>query len=121
MPKKFKLINITKDQLAQILQECARKDICEHFQISERTLDRLIKDHDLTKINYGPKKLCKQTISDIKNLHQLGQLTQKEIASKFNISQSMVSKIVNNQVHKNAKSIKISGSASVKIGYKYGN
>jgi DNA-binding transcriptional regulator LsrR (DeoR family) len=120
-PSKIKVLGISKDQLIEILKNCTRKDICEHFKISERTLDRIIKDNHLTKLNYGPKNLSMQTISDIRNLHQTGKYKQKDIASKFNISQSLVSKIVNNQVHKGPKCLKVSGQASVKVGYKYGN
>jgi DNA-binding transcriptional regulator LsrR (DeoR family) len=71
----------------------------------------------------GPKNLNIKTIQDIRFLYEYGQLTQQQIATKFNLSQSTVCKIINNNIHKNTSTIKISGDASVKLksGYKYGN
>jgi|688.fasta_scaffold164289_4 predicted XRE-type DNA-binding protein len=120
-PSKIKSLNISKEELIEILANCARKDICNYFEISERTLDRIIKDYDMAKMNHGPKNLSSQIISDIRNLYQTGKYKQKEIAEKYNISQSMVSKIVNNQSHKKTNYFKVSGNALVKVGYKYGN
>lgn len=118
---KIKQLGITKSELAEVLKVCARKDICEHFKVSERTLDRIIYEYQLQRANYGPKNLDKQTVADIRNLYATGKHTQKEIAEKYNVSQSLVCKIVNMQVHKNPASLKVSGEAEVRLGLKYGN
>ncbi len=71
----------------------------------------------------GPKKLALDTINKIRVLYRNGNCTQCELAQKFNLSQSTISKIVNNTIHKKTNGINISGSAEVKftIGFKYGN
>jgi len=45
----------------------------------------------------------------------------KELAKIFDVSVSTVGKIVNNQMYKELDTIKPSGKAEVKMGYKYGN
>lgn len=68
---------------------------------------------------YAPKRLTSEDAHNIRKMYNSGLITQREIADTFKISQSLVSKIVLDKVHKNNN--KISGTATVKIGFKYGN
>lgn len=67
-----------------------------------------------------PKLVKKETIKRIRDIYSKGQLTQKELSKKFDLSQSTICKIINEKIHKRTD-IRFSGSAEVKIGYKYGN
>ena len=110
-------LGITKTELVKVLENCARKDICEHFKISERTLSRIIYDYQLQKTGYGPKQLTKETCHDIRVMYGTGKYTQADIADKFHISQSLVSRIVNKQIHKTERDVEFGGQAAVKVGY----
>lgn len=68
---------------------------------------------------YGPKRLGIEEATKIRILYNTGLHTQKMIAEMFEVSQSLVCKIVNNQVHK--ADSKIGGQAVVRIGLKYGD
>lgn len=111
---------IEKQQLEKLLKDCTRRDICDHFGMSERTLDRLIQEYGLQRANMGRKDLSKQSIYDIRLLYRMGY-TQDHIAERFNVSQSLVSKIVNKHVHKLSTDLSPTGAADVKLGLKYGN
>jgi transposase len=117
---KINQLGITPNELVKVMENCCRKDVCEHFNVSSRTLDRILHDYQLVKSNYGPKKLDKEVVQNIRNLY-LNGCNQKHLAEKFNVSQSMISKIINNQAHKNIPNLSVSGNAEIKIGYKHGN
>lgn len=110
---------ITKNSLSKLLEESNRREICDILGLSERTLDRIIFKYGLTKKNYGRKNISQENIKTIKNLYLSGEYKQKDLAKKFNVTQSLISKIVNNQVHK--KAISISGCASVRLELKNGD
>jgi len=68
------------------------------------------------------KGVSLELANKIRNLYKFGEMTQVQISHKFSISQSLVSKIVNNYIHKPpGGDVHISGSAEVKVGYNYGN
>lgn len=67
-----------------------------------------------------PKQIDKTIVNEIREIYLTGEITQKQIASRFNLSQSTVCKIINNNIHKYS-SIDICGEAEVKMGYRYGN
>lgn len=69
----------------------------------------------------GPKNLTSDTIKEIRCLYSKGDYTQKKLADLFEISQSTVCKIINNEIHKQSSEIKISGEAKVKVGYQHGD
>lgn len=71
----------------------------------------------------GPKHIPVKTIQQIRSLYESEQLTQQQLAAKFNLSQSTVCKIINNYIHKNIPALKISGNADVKFKahYHHGN
>jgi hypothetical protein len=68
----------------------------------------------------GPK-LNLNTARKMRQLFLESKPKLSELAKTFNVSVSTVGKIVNNQMYKESDSIKLSGQAEVKIGYKYGN
>lgn len=67
-----------------------------------------------------PKNIEKTIIENIRSLYFKKNITQKDIASQFGLSQSTICKIINNYIHK-YHSVNISGNAEIKVGYKYGN
>lgn len=67
---------------------------------------------------YGPKRMTKEKVKEIRNLYFSGNCTQKDLSLMYDISQSQICKIVNNISHKPDKSITISGEATVRIGYR---
>ena len=71
----------------------------------------------------GSKNLSLDVIRKIKNAYKIYKVTQKQIAEEFNLSQSTVSKIINNKIHKKVTEISMGGSADVifKVKHKYGN
>jgi response regulator of citrate/malate metabolism len=105
---------ISKSKLKEALKNHSRKEICVEYNISERTLDRIICDFDLRKKNYGPKGLCEVTVSEIRNFYEIGW-KQVDLARKYNVTQSLISKIINNQNHKVKTNIKISGNSEVRL------
>jgi DNA-binding transcriptional regulator LsrR (DeoR family) len=110
---------IHKNNLLKLLKQLKREEICDILNVSSRTLDRMIAKHSLTRKNYGRKNITYETVKIIKNLYSTGFIKQKELAKKFNVTQSLISKIVNNQVHKNT--INITGCATVRLEFKNGN
>lgn len=67
-----------------------------------------------------PKQVDKQLVQQIRNDYSVGDVTQQELAKRFGLSQSTICKIINNYIHRYS-SIKFSGEAEVRLGYKYGN
>lgn len=70
---------------------------------------------------YGPKRLTYLEAHEIRVLYSKGEYTQTQLAQKFEVSQSMVCKIINNQAHKQAAHINVGGEAGVKLGFNYAN
>lgn len=68
-----------------------------------------------------PKFLSEQLIKDIRFSYFDNKCTQKQISDFYGISQSTISKIVNNHIHKPPIGLTLSGEAETKVGYKYGN
>lgn len=86
-----------KDKLsAMSLEEAAA-----YYGKSTRTIRRWLKKAGIyqPQEKYQPGKIDKQKALQIRRLEKEG-LTQTEIAEKFNISQPMVGKIINNYAHK---------------------
>ena len=74
----------------------------------------------------GPKHLETKVVQKIRALYDTDEFTQKELASKFGLSQSTICKIVNKYIHKNVPMINIpmisiGGTAEVKVGYRHGD
>jgi len=110
---------LTTEELEQLLVEKSRKSICESYQISRRTLNRVLKDKGLT--GSGLNRLNDEIAKEIRYFYQLNKFTQNELADKYNVSQSLISKIVNNAIHCNNTNFVIGGEAEVKLGYKHAN
>lgn len=69
-----------------------------------------------------PKGVSLELACKIRKIYKAGEASQTQLAKKFKISQSLVSKIVNNYIHKPPiGDLNIGGSADVKVGYNYGN
>lgn len=70
---------------------------------------------------YGRKRLTEVQACEIRTLYATEQYTQKQLAEIYEVSQSLICKIVNNLAHKQAPGLKVSGEAVVRLGYKYAN
>lgn len=70
---------------------------------------------------YGPKRLAKEQAWQIRTFYDSGLYTQTQLAEMFKVSQSLICKIVNNQVHKPPSHLEVTGEAIVRLGYKYAN
>lgn len=69
-----------------------------------------------------PKGVSLELANGIREAYKSGKMNQTQLAKKFKVSQSLVSKIVNNYIHKPpASDLNIGGSAEVKVGFNYGN
>jgi DNA-binding transcriptional regulator LsrR (DeoR family) len=66
-----------------------------------------------------PKQLSEEVINEVRGLYARGEMTQTQIAKMYEISQGLVSKIVNNYIHKSNVGLQISGAAECKVGYNY--
>jgi len=109
---------ITED-MEKLLQEKSRQFICDHYQISRRTLNRVLKERGLT--GFGLDRIDDKTVGEIRLLYSRKDFTQTELADKYHVSQSLISKIVNDVVHRNIANFVIGGEAEVKLGYKHAN
>lgn len=70
---------------------------------------------------YGPKRLRPEHVWQIRTFYESGEYTQKQLGEMFDVSQALVCKIVNNQVHKKAANLSFAGNADVRLGYHYAN
>lgn len=70
---------------------------------------------------YAPKRLSPEQVSHIRLKYSSGKFTQGQLALEFGVSQPLICKIVNNQVHKLENRLTIGGCAGVRMGYKYAN
>lgn len=68
-----------------------------------------------------PKNPDFQTVITIRRLYESGELTQAMLGERFGLSQSTISKIINNDTHGDIFAIRFGGEALVKVGYKHGN
>jgi predicted XRE-type DNA-binding protein len=68
---------------------------------------------------YGPKRLGLIQVQEIRQLYDAGEYTQKQLADIYKVSQPLVCKIINNQVHK--PEIHFGGEAVVRAGYIHAN
>jgi transposase len=103
----------TKEELLHYLNIMNRKEISDIFQVSESTVSRWLKAHQLCRQGWGAGKMTYGTAQEIRKFYTSKQYTQKELAKKYKVSQSTISKIINNQSHKSEKLI--SGEAVVKL------
>lgn len=113
-------LGITKSELCKLLGSRTRREISDSFGVSERTLDRIIRDNHLGRPNYGRKMLSGEVVEEIRKAYWHSDCTQQDLSKKFKISQSLVSKIINNKSHK-VSHLKISGEASAHMRIKNGN
>jgi len=68
-----------------------------------------------------PKSVSKDVVHQIRELYNADECTQQQLATRFELSQSTICKIVNNYIHKEDTDLTLSGEAYVKVGYKHGN
>ena len=113
--------NLSKKELKTLLETHSRNDICEKFNVSSRTLSRVLKDKGLSKKGYGPKGFPMEKVDEIRSLYSQKKYTQKELATIYEISQSFVSKIVNKTSRRLHYDICLTSNSTIKVGYKYVN
>jgi len=93
------------------------KGAATYFQVTEQTIRRWLKYYKIyfPKQNYGPKKISKSIIQEIRKLHHT--YTQKKLGEKFGLTQAMIGRIINNISHKT--DIHFGANANLQVGYKY--
>jgi DNA-binding MarR family transcriptional regulator len=114
-PKSFVM---EKEELEELLSRLTRAEIIQECNISQSTLSRLIKKYGLTKKGYGSGKLNIDIARKIRTMHALGDCTQTQLALAFNVSQPTIHKVLNNTIYK-SNGPRVTGEASVKVGYNY--
>jgi hypothetical protein len=79
------------------------------------------RSNNLEKITmpYGQKRITTDQAREIRANYASGLYTQSQLALMCGVSQSLVSKIINDVVHK--RNDKLGGEAIVKVGFRYGN
>lgn len=89
------------------------KSAAKKFDVSERTIRRWMKEHDIyePKIGFGPSKLDKRKAAKIRKLDACGKYTQTELAKMFNVTQATIGRILNNIYYK--VPFTIQGSANI--------
>lgn len=107
------------EKFKKMIDEKSRQKICEEFNISRRTLNRILKEKGLT--GYGLNRMSNFEYNEIKELYRKKKFTQMQLSDKYQVSQSLISKIVNGLVCRNNINFSISGEADVKMGCKHGN
>lgn len=90
-----------KEGLEQLLKETSREEICQKYSISSRTLSRVLKEFDLVNENYGPKNLSEKDLEEIYRLYIVDDVKQQEIAKRFKVTQSLISRIINKKRKEN--------------------
>jgi hypothetical protein len=95
------------------------KKSAEHFQVTEQTVRRWLKHYGIyhPKQNYGPKKITKNIVQEIRKLYGLDNYTQKKLGDKFGLTQAMIGRIINNTSHR--IDIHFGANAGLQVGYKY--
>lgn len=114
---KIKDLNI--EDLKLLISNKSRQEVCEQFFISRRTLNRVLKNKGLK--HFGLDRLEDYQVIEIRTLYQSKEYTQMELADKYQVSQSLISKIASNSIHRNITNFVIGGEADVKLGYKHAN
>lgn len=107
-----------KEELEELLSRLTRSEIAQEYDISQSTLSRLIKKYGLTKSGYGSGKLSLDLAEKIRAMHMLGDYTQTQLATAFNVSQPTIHKVLSNMIYR-SNGPKVTGEASVKVGYTY--
>jgi len=108
---------LNKEELKEMLSNFTKEEIALNYNISQSTLSRLLKKHNLTKEGYGANKLNFEKADEIRAFYKNNK-TQKELSEMFGVSQPTIHKVVNNLIYK-TNSSKLSGEADVKVNYKY--
>jgi transposase len=99
-----------KEQLSETLRKQGRQGAALLYGKSPRTIRRWMQEYDLTRFDgKGAGKLDYAAAKRIRALYADEKCTQKELADMFDISQSMVCRIVNNQAY--SSDVTFGGSA----------
>ena len=108
LPEKSLLINLN-------LSEISNK-----FDVTERTARRWLEKHELykPKVNFRPNKLNLQKANEIRNLYKLGW-TQQKLAERFNVTQAMICRIINNIAYH--QQLRFAGNANAMVRLRYGS
>ena len=103
----------TKTELKELLCYMNKQEIAQQYRVSESTVNRWLKKHNMCKSGWGAGKLDYSEALKIRELYFNNDYTQSKIADIFGVSQSTVNKVINNVVYK--EGISLSGNAEVRI------
>lgn len=94
----------SKEELLLYVED-GRKQIAEIFGVSERTVVRWLKEHDLFE-RIGRGKLSLKKARLIRQEHQKGA-SIKELASKYNVTFASISRVVHHITYPDKKEFAI--------------
>jgi response regulator of citrate/malate metabolism len=95
------------------------KGAAKTFNITEQTVRRWLKYYNIyhPRNNYGPKHIHKNIISEIRKIARTDKYTQKELGSKFGLSQAMIGRIINEISHHT--DLHLGANSDLQVGYNY--
>lgn len=103
------------DRLNLLPYQHHMKEAADKFGVTERTIRRWLAEEGLyrPRKGWGRGKLTQAKAQRIRELYREERHTQSELAEKFDISQAMVCRIVNNQSHRTT--FRLAGEAMYRI------
>lgn len=103
------------NRLALIPYQNHLKEAANKFDVTERTIRRWLSEEGLysPRKGWGRGKLTQTQVQKIRELYRQDKHTQAELAEKFDISQAMVCRIVNNTSHRTT--FRLTGGAEYRI------
>ena len=104
--------NPNKNELIELLDDHSRKQIANKYEVSVRTVARLLAGHRL--FYSRPKKLTFEDATKIRELYLTDRYTQKELGEMFGVTQALIGRILNNLIHK-APNVTVAGAAATKV------
>jgi transposase len=92
-----------KEELIKFLNNT--KEAAEKYQVTERTIINWMKKYKIynPKLNYGCNKLNFDKAEQIRLLYQSNKLKTKDLAKKFGVTITTISRIINNKIYKEKK------------------
>ena len=92
----------------------------KQFGVTERTIRRWMVSYELyqPKNNFGPGKLTKKQVQEIRVLYEADACTQAALAERFGVSQPTIGKIVNHISHKTGD-LRFGSSAQATVNLHY--
>lgn len=92
------------------------KTLAEKYSCSVRTVQRWRSKLRLKRPGWGPGKLDMEKAREIRHLYYQNNLTQKDLAGMYGVSQAAIGRVVNN-ISYPEKNVGISGTSPCVVSY----